>query len=142
MESPKKQYCNCLYYSANALARMITKIADEEFSITGLSSSYAFVLLTVAGKPDLQIGEIANIMQLTPSTVTRLIEKMETKGLVTRTHEGRSTFVSLTEKGGDIIPKVRNAWAKLYQRYTVLLGEKESQALTAMISGATEKLEL
>ena len=77
MEKTKSKYCGCLYYSVNALSRVMTKIADEEFGVTGLSSSYAFLLMTVNEKPGIQPKEISQHMQLTPSTVTRLVEKME-----------------------------------------------------------------
>lgn len=43
----KYKYCNCLYFSSNALARMMTKMADEEFKSSGVSTSYAFLLITV-----------------------------------------------------------------------------------------------
>jgi hypothetical protein len=35
---------DCLYYSSNKLSRMIGKMADEEFRITGLSPTYAFLV--------------------------------------------------------------------------------------------------
>ena len=77
MGKEKTKYCTCLYYSANALSRIMTKISDDEFAITGLSSSYAFLLMIVNENPGVQPTEISHQMQLTPSTVTRLIEKME-----------------------------------------------------------------
>ena len=60
----------CLYYSANALARNMTKLADEEFAVTGLSSSYAFFTYDGLFKTGIQPKEISHHMQLTPSTVT------------------------------------------------------------------------
>ena len=54
----KSKYCGCLYYSANALSRIMTKMADEEFASAGLSSSYAFLLMTVNHKPGIQPKEI------------------------------------------------------------------------------------
>ena len=74
MKSEKnKDYCQCLYYSANALAREIGKIADEEFAPTGLAPSQAFMMMTVIEKPGIQPMEISHIMMLAPSTITRFI---------------------------------------------------------------------
>ncbi|MBK8406230.1 MAG: MarR family transcriptional regulator [Saprospiraceae bacterium] len=64
----------------------------------GLSSSYAFLLMTVNNKPGIQPKEISEQMQLTASTITRLIEKMEQKKLLVRESTGRSTGVFPTDK--------------------------------------------
>lgn len=134
------KYCSCLYYSANALSRVMTKIADEEFSITGLSSSYAFLLMTVNEEPGIQPKEISEKMLLTPSTVTRLIEKMEHKGYLERKHSGRITEVYPTAKSKKLDKKIKQAWMNLYKRYTSILGETKSAKLTENIYNAAMKL--
>ena len=40
----------CLYFTANSLARIINKMADEEFKKLGICTSHAFVLMMVFGK--------------------------------------------------------------------------------------------
>lgn len=73
-------YCRCLYFSANALARAVTRIAEEEYAAVGLAPSHAFILMTVNKQPGITAGEVADIMLLDPSTVTRLVEKLEKQG--------------------------------------------------------------
>lgn len=141
MDKCKSKYCNCLYHSANALARIMTKIADEEFSVTGLSSSYAFLLMTVNEKPGIQPKDICIHMQLTPSTVTRLIEKMEYRGFLKREHIGRTTEVYPTQESMDLHPKILEAWKKLYLRYSNVLGKTDGDKLTISIFEANQKLE-
>ena len=140
MEKIRSKYCNCLYYSANALSRIMTKMADEEFAITGLTSSYAFLLMTINEKPGIQPKEISQHMQLTPSTVTRLVEKMEYKGFVERKYVGRTTEVYPTESGTALQAKIRKAWKNLYDRYSSILGKEEADKLTALAFEATEKI--
>lgn len=140
VEQDKSKYCYCLYYSANALSRTMTKIADEEFALTGLTSSYAFLLMTVNAKPGIQPKEISMQMQLTPSTVTRLIEKMEHRGYVQRKHSGRITEVYPTPSGLKLQPKIKKAWTNLYQRYSDVLGKKHGDKLTNEIYSAQQKL--
>ena len=84
MAESEHPYCRCLFYAANALARTITRLAEEAFAPTGLAPSPAFVLMTVHRQPGVQPSEIAAIMMLSPSTVTRLVEKLEAKGLLLR----------------------------------------------------------
>jgi len=134
-------FCGCLYYSANALGRIITKMAEEEYAITGLSPSYAFLLMIVNKKPGVQPSEISDKMMLTPSTVTRLIEKLEYQGYLKRRSEGRTTLVEPTEKSLKISDTIQQAWVNLYKRYVALLGEETAKKLTQEIYEAAIKLE-
>ena len=135
------KYCSCLYYTANALGRAMTRMADEEFANTGLAPSYAFLLMTVGHQPGIQPTAISETMLLKPSTITRLIEKMEGRGFLHRKPVGRSTEVFLTESGEHLIPKIQKAWKNLYHRYTDLLGEEMAKQLTMLTYQAVEKME-
>lgn len=135
------QYCNCLYYSANALARIITKMAEEEFSKVQLAPSHAFLLMAINGKPGIQPMELSKIMMLTPSTVTRLIEKMEFKGYLKRKTIGKFTEVHPTEKSINLNMNIKNAWQNLLVHYERLLGKNESKKLTSEIFAAALKLQ-
>ncbi len=141
MGNTQSKYCTCLYYSANALSRILSKISDEEFAKTGLGSSYAFLLMTVNEKQGIQPKEISEQMQLTPSTVTRLIEKMEYRGLLERKSVGRSTEVYSTEAGQAMQKDLKQSWQNLYKRYSCVLGKEFSDKLTADIYQSTQKLE-
>ena len=113
MKEEESKYCSCLYYSANALARVMTKMADEAFASIGMSSSYAFLLMTVNEQPGIQPTAISKQMQLSPSTVTRLIEKMEPKGLLERKQVGRATEVYPTEASMELNNKIKRGMEKL-----------------------------
>jgi DNA-binding MarR family transcriptional regulator len=137
----KSKYCNCLYFSSNALARMMTKIANEEFKSSGVSTSYAFLLMTVNEKPGIQPMEISLQMMLTPSTVTRLIDKLENKKYLRREYEGKQVKVFPTEKSLVLDKKLRESWLNLFKKYSDILGENMSIDLTTDISKAVEKME-
>jgi len=139
--SDKNQYCNCLYYSANALARIVTRMASEEFAAVNLAPSYAFIVMTVNKNPGIQAGELAEIMMLTPSTVTRLLEKLEIQLLVKRHTEGRTTLVYPTAASVEINDGIKAAWYKLYLRIVDILGEENAQQLTGNIYQSALKLE-
>ncbi len=141
MTEKQSKFCNCLYHSANALSRIMTKISDEEFSVVGLTSSYAFLLMTVNEEPGIQPTEISQQMQLTPSTVTRLIEKMEYRGYLKRESVGRTTEVYPTEDALKLQPKLREVWRKLFKRYSDILGQDTAMQLTADVYSSSRKLE-
>jgi MarR family transcriptional regulator, organic hydroperoxide resistance regulator len=141
MINERDKYCKCLYYSANALSRIMTKMAEEEFSITGLNPSYAFLLMKVNEKPGIQPTEISNIMMLNPSTITRLVDKLVDKEYIEREINGKSVFLNPTRKSTDLDPKLREAWVRLYKRYTSILGENQANILTLGIYDVAQKLE-
>jgi len=134
------KYCGCLYYSANALARVITRLAEEEFGMVQLAPSYAFLLMSINAKPGIQPNEISEIMMLQPSTVTRLVEKMEYKGYVERKSNGKFTEIYPTQKSLDLDPKIKEAWLNLLNRYNRLIGEEKGRQLASEIFDAAIKL--
>jgi DNA-binding MarR family transcriptional regulator len=134
-------YCRCLYFSANALARSITRMAEEEFAATGLPPSYAFILMTVNKQPGLAAGEIAATMLLDPSTITRLMEKLETKGYIKRHSEGKFTRVYPLAPSLELDPVIKQAWKKLYERYTAALGDLQTADLAQQLFSLSQKLE-
>ena len=120
----------CLYFTANSLARVLTGIAEEEFKKTGLAPNYAFIILLICEKPGLMQKEISEYLQLTPSTITRFVDKLETKKLLARRTEGKAVFLDPTEEGKALLGEIKAAWERLYYRYADVLGTKMSQQLT------------
>lgn len=141
MEKCASKYCGCLYYSANALSRVITKMAEQEFAFTGMAPSYAFIVMSVYEKPGIQPTEISKQMQLKPSTITRLIEKLEFRKLLERKVVGKFTEVHPTEQTEEMYKNIKQAWKNLYKRYSEILGEQEGKQLVNLINEAAAKLE-
>lgn len=134
-------YAECLYYSANAFARLMAKMADDAFLPTGLSASYAVLMMTVNHQPGICPRDISQHMQLSPSTVTRLIEKMEYRGFLERRSTGKFTEVYPTAAGTELMPVIQRAWQKLQATYEAVLGQAEAQDLVQRITGAVAKLD-
>lgn len=55
-------------------------------------------------------------------TITRLIERLEQKGLVTRQSEGKNTLVSPTESGKTLHPQIVKAVQQNALRYVETIG--------------------
>ena len=131
---------HCLYFTANTLARVITRMADEEFRSTGLSPSHAFLMMLVNGRPGIGQKELCEQLHLAPSTVTRFIDAMVNKGYLTRQTDGKLSRVYATDAGQALQADIADAWERLHQRYAKILGLKYGEALTAMIDDASLKL--
>jgi len=132
---------NCLFFTASKLSRIITKMAEEEFSITGLSPAYAFLIMLVNDKPDITQKELCGHLHLTQSTVTRFIDKLESKGLVTRRTDGKNSHINTTKKGKQLQGNIEKSWERLYERYSAILGKEEGDLLTQLTDEAGFKLD-
>jgi DNA-binding MarR family transcriptional regulator len=138
-------YCRCLFYSANALARASTRLAEEAFGATGLAPSAAYVLMSVLREPGVSPGRLAGIMMLDASTVTRLLERLEKKRLVRRRARGRAVAVYPTAAAEALRPTLAGCAEQVTKRFARLLGRRATglaadvfEAAVVMSGGAGE----
>src|SRR5262245_46511649 len=122
MNTSDSRFSQCLYFSSNAFARKIEKLAIESWKPVDLSPSHGYLLMAVVDEPGIQPGLLAEHLQLQPSTITRLIEKLEEKKLVVRTAEGKVTNVYPTPKAKDIYGKMQACVDNFFAAYSALLG--------------------
>lgn len=133
-------YCRCMFYSANALARGTTRVAEEAFAPSGLAPSAAYVLMQVLGEPGIAPGRLAEIMMLDASTVTRVVERLERKGLLKRRTQGRRVRLMPTS-AAEALRKTLSACAKeAFRRFGVLLGPR-MERLTGQVFEAARVLD-
>ena len=133
--------CNCLYFTSNKLSRIINRIAEEEFQKTGLSPSHALTLMNIIHQPGISQKDVSRDMNIKPSTTTRFIDKLESRGLVERKAKGKVSYLYPTKKGTELESDIAQCWGNLYKRYSQILGEKKGIELTAEINKASIKLE-
>jgi DNA-binding MarR family transcriptional regulator len=131
----------CLFFTANSLARVVTRMGEEEFARTGLSPSSAFLLSLAAEQPGVSQKELAESLHLAPSTVSRMVDALARRGLVAKESRGRNTYVTPTQAGLDMLPAVQEAWKSLYRRYSAVLGEEAGQELTRLTREAYRALD-
>ncbi len=140
MKTTDSQYYQCLYFTSNALARKVEKLAIESWKQVELSPSHGYVLMAVLEEPGVQPSRLSDEMQLTPSTITRLLEKLEEKKLIIRTTEGKITNVYPTPKAKELFPQLKKCVNDFYKRYASIIGHKESHQLVKTLGAIADQL--
>ena len=140
----QKQACSlngCLFFTTVKLSRVFGKIAEEAFSKTGLSPSHALLLYLVNQKEEILQKELGETLHLTPSTITRLIEKLEHKTLVSKRCEGKSVILSTTPQGIALQKSIMESWILLHEQYQGILTEEETAQFLNLSKKLLGKLE-
>lgn len=117
----------CLFFTANRLSRIISKMAEDEFAPTGLSPTAAFLMMTVLEKEGISQKDICQALHLQPSTITRLIASLEAKGYLSSRSEGRMSLIFSTDQGRDLESRIHECWNKLRQRYNTILKSHDDE---------------
>jgi MarR family transcriptional regulator, organic hydroperoxide resistance regulator len=141
MKTSCSKYAQCLYFTSAAFARKVEKLAIESWKKVNLSPSHAYLLIAVLEEPGIQPTALAEHLQLQPSTITRLIEKLEEKKLVVRTTEGKITNVYATPKAKDLQPKMKECMKEFFEKYSAILGKEDSSKLVQTMASFADKLE-
>ena len=103
---PNKQ---CLLKKIQTTSRFLRTNLAQDLQKEGLYPGQDNVLLALSAKGELTLGQLANELDVRPPTVTKTILRLSHQGFVqknTSTEDQRQSFVSLTQKGLDIVHKL------------------------------------
>ncbi|WP_300457382.1 MarR family transcriptional regulator [Desulfobacula sp.] len=140
METEENFLESCLFFNTNTLSRYLLKLAEKEFKHLNLSPAHASLLLWVYDDPGISPKQLSQKLHLTPSTITRFVDALEKKALVTRKAKGKSAFISPSKKGLELKVPIAIAYKKLYLTYTKILGAEIANQLSFSILKTHQKL--
>ncbi len=141
MEAPNHNFLDtCLFFTTNAFSRQLLKLAEIEFKPLRLSPAHASLLLLVFDTPGIGPKELSRLLCLTPSTITRFIDSLAKKKLVSRKAKGKSVLIFPTQKSLDLQAAIAMAYKRLYLRYSRILGPTSAMDLSHRISKANGKI--
>lgn len=116
-----------------AVARLARLLRQQDQ--TGVGPTFTAALYTISQADGITHGELATAEQLAPPTITALVAKMETMGLVVRRTDAsdrRVTRIDITPAGRRQLDDVRHrrtAW--LQERLEGLTAEERGRLLAA-----------
>ncbi|QBJ98712.1 MarR family transcriptional regulator [Rhodococcus sp. ABRD24] len=114
-----------------ALGR-ISRQVDRQTSRGELTKTQFSILTTAVRRGPIRASEMAEIETLNPTMLSRMIGKMETDGLLTRSadpDDGRAVVVSATPDGVALHTQLRDKRTQLFAEYLAQLPKAETQDL-------------
>jgi len=85
------------------LTRILGRVGPDEVCCEGLSQRQCAILRTLVAQEGARISDLAQSSCITPSAMTRVLEKLEARGLVERVRgaqdDGRAATVRITAAG-------------------------------------------
>ncbi|MFV0553626.1 MAG: MarR family winged helix-turn-helix transcriptional regulator [Mangrovibacterium sp.] len=115
---------DCLYFRLNRILRRMTMLADSACAEYGFSSSYAYLLITININPCVGTVELADELNLSPSTITRLVDRLVRDGFVLRTKDGKRCETSCSAKGRELAEQMEITWRKFQLGMSERLGQE------------------
>jgi DNA-binding MarR family transcriptional regulator len=140
MATLQDDFNSCLFHSTSALYRQLEKLAQTHFKAVKLSPTQGFILMTLKKYPSISIGDLAAVHQLDQSTITRVVDKLVSLGLVVREPFGSTTRSFLTDLGLEKVADAVMAWEKLQHAYDRVLGHERSRDLASQVTSAVHEL--
>jgi DNA-binding MarR family transcriptional regulator len=98
----------------------------------------------IAQNKKLDQKDLANKLNITPASVSVIVNQMESEGLLIRIpdeKDGRKVNLLLTEKGQSLVSKVRNSWSKIQDEITNGFNESEKATLLRLLQKVEKNLD-
>ncbi len=85
------------------LGRILGQVGPDEVCCEGLSQRQCAILRVLVAREGTRISDLAALSDISPSAMTRVLEKLEARGLVERVRgahtDGRAAMVRITAEG-------------------------------------------
>jgi DNA-binding MarR family transcriptional regulator len=134
-EETRRMGRECIGFRVRMLNRMVTAIYDEALSETGLKTSQFNLLVAVTNREESRPAELAKILEMDESTLSRNVERMCARGWLRLEpdNDRRSHLIKVTDKGLALIHKGYPAWQKAQDEVSRRLGADSVAALRSVL---------
>lgn len=106
-----------------------------------LSHAQLRSIAALGRQPEMTVGQLAQSAELTPATVTVMLDQLEAAGIVVRhrsTEDRRVCNVSLTDKGWELLEAKLGTWRGLWEERLAAVSDEELNAAIRVIRRVTE----
>lgn len=124
----------------NSFSRDVTRLFDGYFKEYKLATPFVELLIHIHKNEKLSQKELAERMNLAPSTITRFINKLQIRGFIEKKMNGRMAYITLSEKGNERIPHLIESYRKAEETLRKKLGEKFVHTTEQLLKHGFEQL--
>ncbi len=146
-ETPSLQMCIratelCTCYNPRKLSRAVTQIYDDALRPLRLRSGQFVILLAARIAGSSTIRELADIIGLDRSALSRNLKPMEEKGMIVIKPgpDRRTRWVSLTRLGMETLNCAYPEWEKIQDRVSQVIGSPETGELLRRVSSCLDRI--
>lgn len=95
---------NCIYFTASHLLRELERLANESFAPTGMAPAYTYMMLMISRNDGLTMTELADAFDYEQSTLSRMVQKLVSRGWLEKKRQGHQTCLFITTRAAAILP--------------------------------------
>jgi DNA-binding MarR family transcriptional regulator len=129
----------CACHKARIAARAVTRAYDEALRPVGLRSTQFTVLVAASVANGIPLNQLATILGLERTTLTRSLDAIEKEGLIrVESVDGRTRKVVLTQRGQDRLALALPLWNQAQQNLRRRLGEQRWAIVNDALAMLTE----
>lgn len=117
--------------------RRMTQIYDDVLRPFDLKLTQYSVLVNLLGHPGLSITELADLLEMDRTTLSRNLGPLQKRGLIAMdpTHSGRRRRLSVTDAGQDLIRRVYPVWRDAEFTVRGIFGDGNTRELHSLLRG-------
>ncbi|MGH7882398.1 MAG: MarR family winged helix-turn-helix transcriptional regulator [Candidatus Dormibacteraceae bacterium] len=118
-------------------SRALESAGDRELAAFGVTGQQAGLLLLTYRGGGTMLSKLAGMMGIDNAALTRLVDRLEAKGLVARqadSHDRRMIGVQLTDTGRELVPRLTPVVHRLESRARTGFSEEEMDQLIGLLS--------
>lgn len=132
----------CLAGRTRLLNRTITGIYDEALRPLDITAGQLNVMVTVAKMGSVSPKEIALQLNMEKSTVSRNVERMRARGLLTvrSGKSGRDQIVDIARKGNTLLEKAVPLWNNAQKSTKAILGQRGTKSIYTLANSVRARL--
>jgi DNA-binding MarR family transcriptional regulator len=126
----------CACANLRGAARAVTRLYDDILRPSGLQATQFTLLVTIALAGTAPITQLAKVLVMDRTTLTRNLKPLEKQGLVQVApgEDQRMRLVTLTEPGQQALTKALPLWEKAQVQAVKVLGAERFRALLTDLS--------
>ena len=128
----------CLYFNTTSLSRKLDKVWAAAFKPFGLTPSQAFILRVILEKPESLQNQLAEEMNITKATASRVLDGLSKLGLIERQQsgsDGREIQIIPTRKAKAMRDELNAASGEVTKRFKKSLGASELDDVVSKLRG-------